>query len=387
MDKCKTRFRYNVVPPPYTMNFMPPKPDLVYPSLDDLVEVNESVSESIVEKPTVETNEPETARKENGAPIIKDWVSDSDEENMPKGNPHQDLKEKEVIDSGCFRHMTGNRYYLTDYEEIDRGFVAFGVLLLVYFNTANYHGFINTAANGIDVWFWVKRRISRHQHVLIDKETTVEILVLLDLKGRISTTGHEVSTASFKLINNAGLIFEGTSLDPSWSELELHLSGDKFLRSIDLQGGRCMRVFDYKEVTRRCLEALELKGVDGGAFKLLGDVIEVLGCLLEVIKVLIKLSLNDHMVSTESVSQMCDKKNSVLFIDTECVVLSLDFKLTDENHVLLKVPRKDNMYSVDLKNVIPQGGLTCLFAKATPDESNLWHRRLGHVNFKTMNKL
>ncbi|GJS43376.1 ribonuclease H-like domain-containing protein [Tanacetum coccineum] len=45
------------------------------------------------------------------------------------------------------------------------------------------------------------------------------------------------------------------------------------------------------------------------------------------------------------------------------------------------------MYIVDLQNVVPQGGLTCLFAKATPDESNLWHRRLGHVNFKTMNKL
>ncbi|GJU33838.1 hypothetical protein Tco_1182192, partial [Tanacetum coccineum] len=77
-----------------------------------------------------------------------------------------------------------------------------------------------------------------------------------------------------------------------------------------------------------------------------------------------------------SVSQMCDKKNSVLFTDTEYVILSPDFKLTDENHVLLKVPRKDNMYNVDLNNVIPQGGLTCLFAKATPDESNLWHRRL-----------
>ncbi|GKB37799.1 ribonuclease H-like domain-containing protein, partial [Tanacetum coccineum] len=64
-----------------------------------------------------------------------------------------------------------------------------------------------------------------------------------------------------------------------------------------------------------------------------------------------------------------------------------DFKLTDESHVMLKVPRKNNIYSVDLKNVIPQGGLTCLFEKATPDESNLWHRRLGHVNFKTMNKL
>ncbi|GJT08328.1 putative ribonuclease H-like domain-containing protein [Tanacetum coccineum] len=88
-----------------------------------------------------------------------------------------------------------------------------------------------------------------------------------------------------------------------------------------------------------------------------------------------------------SVSKMCDKKNSVLFTDTECVVLSLDFKLTNESHVLLKVPRKDNMYSVDLKNVIPQGGLTCLFEKATPNESNLWHMRLRHGNFKTMNKL
>ncbi|GKB02993.1 ribonuclease H-like domain-containing protein [Tanacetum coccineum] len=88
-----------------------------------------------------------------------------------------------------------------------------------------------------------------------------------------------------------------------------------------------------------------------------------------------------------SVSQMCDKKNSVLFTDTECVVLSPDFKLIDESNVLLKVLRKDNMYSVDLKNVVPQGGLTCLFAKATPDESTLWHRRLGHINFKTMNKL
>nr|GEX27222.1 copia protein [Tanacetum cinerariifolium] len=57
-----------------------------------------------------------------------------------------------------------------------------------------------------------------------------------------------------------------------------------------------------------------------------------------------------------SVSQMCDKKNSVLFTDTAYVVLSLNFKLTDESCVLLKVPRKDNMYSVDLKNVVLQGG-------------------------------
>nr|GFA37177.1 putative ribonuclease H-like domain-containing protein [Tanacetum cinerariifolium] len=73
--------------------------------------------------------------------------------------------------------------------------------------------------------------------------------------------------------------------------------------------------------------------------------------------------------------------------DTECVVLSSDFKLSDENHVLLRVPRENNMYNVDLKNIVPSGDLTCLFANATLDESNLWHRRLGHINFKTMNKL
>nr|GEU31042.1 uncharacterized mitochondrial protein AtMg00810-like [Tanacetum cinerariifolium] len=73
--------------------------------------------------------------------------------------------------------------------------------------------------------------------------------------------------------------------------------------------------------------------------------------------------------------------------DTKCIVLSPEFKLPDENKVLLRVPRENNMYNVNLKNIISTGDLTCLFAKATLDESNLWHRRLGHINFKTMNKL
>nr|GEW41705.1 hypothetical protein [Tanacetum cinerariifolium] len=57
--------------------------------------------------------------------------------------------------------------------------------------------------------------------------------------------------------------------------------------------------------------------------------------------------------------------------DTECVVLSSDFKLPDENHVLLRVPRENNMYNVDLRNIVPSGDLTCLLAKATLNESNL----------------
>ncbi|GJS98072.1 putative ribonuclease H-like domain-containing protein [Tanacetum coccineum] len=73
--------------------------------------------------------------------------------------------------------------------------------------------------------------------------------------------------------------------------------------------------------------------------------------------------------------------------DTECLVLSSDFKLPDENQVLLRIPRQNNMYSFNLENIVPSRGLACLIAKATIDESNKWHRRLGHVNFKNLNKL
>ncbi|GJW31452.1 putative ribonuclease H-like domain-containing protein [Tanacetum coccineum] len=106
-----------------------------------------------------------------------------------------------------------------------------------------------------------------------------------------------------------------------------------------------------------------------------------------------KLNFEDVYVVKElqfnlfSVSHLCDKRNSVLFTDTGCFVLSPDFKLADESQVLLKVLRKNNMYSVDMKNIIPKENLTCLVAKATLDESMLWHRRLGHINFKNINKL
>nr|GEV01361.1 putative reverse transcriptase domain-containing protein [Tanacetum cinerariifolium] len=123
------------------------------------------------------------------------------------GNQQQDLKDKGVIDSGCSRHITGNKSYLTDYEEIDRGFVTFG----------------------------------------------------------------------------------GNS------------KGGKITRKGKIRAGK----LDFKDV----YFVKELK------FNLF------------------------------SISPMCDKKNSVLFTDTACVVLSPDFKLTDESYILLKVPRKDNMYN------------------------------------------
>ncbi|GJX73660.1 putative ribonuclease H-like domain-containing protein [Tanacetum coccineum] len=88
-----------------------------------------------------------------------------------------------------------------------------------------------------------------------------------------------------------------------------------------------------------------------------------------------------------SVSQIYDKKNKVLFTNSECLILSPEFKLPDANQVLLRILRQNNMYSFNLENLVPSGGLACLIAKATIDESNKWHRRLGHVNFKNLNKL
>nr|GEU71282.1 hypothetical protein [Tanacetum cinerariifolium] len=44
----------------------------------------------------------------------------------PKGNPQHALKDKGVIDSGCSRHMKGNMSYLSDFEELNGRYVAFG---------------------------------------------------------------------------------------------------------------------------------------------------------------------------------------------------------------------------------------------------------------------
>nr|GEX45152.1 putative ribonuclease H-like domain-containing protein [Tanacetum cinerariifolium] len=105
------------------------------------------------------------------------------------------------------------------------------------------------------------------------------------------------------------------------------------------------------------------------------------------LKSTIKNMMEDLLLLQEVLKEMCDKKNSVLFTKTECLILSPDFKLSDKNQLLLKVPRKHNMYSFDLKKVVHSKGLTYLSAKATNVKSNLWHRRLGHINFKTMNKV
>nr|GEV94845.1 ribonuclease H-like domain-containing protein [Tanacetum cinerariifolium] len=275
-DRYKSGKGYHAVPPPYTGPFMPPKPDLVFnnvpPASETVLNVTSDFEDEYEHESVSKHKEPSCVptfkhvKTPRASVKIVEHPKQADnlrtddqksrgyqgklgvETKMYCGNPYQALKDKGVIDSGCSRYMTGNISYLSDYEEFNRGYVAFG---------GNPKG------------------------------------------GKISGKGK---------IKTGKLDFDD--------------------------------VYFVKEL---------------------------------------KFNLF-------SVSQMCDKKNNVFFIDTECVVLSSDFKMPHDNHVLLRVQRENNMYNVDLKNVVPLGNLTCLFAKATLDESNLWHRWLGQINFKTMNK-
>ncbi|GKG08028.1 hypothetical protein Tco_0333860, partial [Tanacetum coccineum] len=69
------------------------------------------------------------AIQENNVNAVKAsacWVWKPKTNVLDRGNPQIDLQDQGVIDSGCSRNMAWNMSYLTDYEEIDGGYVAFG---------------------------------------------------------------------------------------------------------------------------------------------------------------------------------------------------------------------------------------------------------------------
>nr|GEY84305.1 uncharacterized mitochondrial protein AtMg00810-like [Tanacetum cinerariifolium] len=166
-DRYKSGEGYHAVPPPYTRTFMPPKPDLVF---HDAPTTSETVPNVFhVEPNTPKPNKDLSQSNRPSAPIIKDYVFDSKNkskvehptqaenlrQDIPKSRGHKhswnrkacfvckslnhlikdcDYYEKQmvqkpdkgVIDSGCSRHMTRNISYLSDFEEINGGYVAFG---------------------------------------------------------------------------------------------------------------------------------------------------------------------------------------------------------------------------------------------------------------------
>ncbi|GKE68930.1 hypothetical protein Tco_1527002, partial [Tanacetum coccineum] len=78
-DKYKIGEGYHAVPPPYTGNFMPLKPNLVLADKEEYV-----FSESITNVPAIETSKVKTSEskpKSIGEPLIEDWISNSEDEN------------------------------------------------------------------------------------------------------------------------------------------------------------------------------------------------------------------------------------------------------------------------------------------------------------------
>ncbi|GJS60613.1 ribonuclease H-like domain-containing protein [Tanacetum coccineum] len=125
-NKSKSDKGYHTVPPPYTGNFIPFKPDLTF--MDEIVESENMDVITIVTHSNAD-NEfiPNVKDKTLRPRTEKIKFVKSARETVEKGNPQQkEYKENGVIDSGCSRHMNGNKCYHTEYEDYDGGFVSFG---------------------------------------------------------------------------------------------------------------------------------------------------------------------------------------------------------------------------------------------------------------------
>ncbi|XP_022019324.1 uncharacterized protein LOC110919358 [Helianthus annuus] len=118
----------------------------------------------------------------------------------------------------------------------------------------------------------------------------------------------------------------------------------------------------------------------GGKIVGIGDVVSE-ALMLENVNYVPELCYN-----LMSVSQVCDKGISVLFNDIECLFLKPEYVVPAEM-IMVTAPRQNNTYVLNMKNAKTNDNLTCLILKASESESLLWHRLLGHVNFKNMNKL
>ncbi|GKD10206.1 putative ribonuclease H-like domain-containing protein [Tanacetum coccineum] len=347
-DKYKTCEGYHAVPPPYTGNFMPPKPNLVLADEEEYV-----FSESITSVPAVATSKVKTSKskpKSVSEPLIKDWISDSEDEN------EIEFKSKQRKPSFAKVEFVKSKEHVKIPRELLRRQNSSKAAVSV--NTAYLRPIVNSARTISNVFNRAHSCVRRPFNKFTTNKNN-------NLNEKVNTVRRNVTTVGPKTVGNPQLeLQEKGVIDSGCSR---HMTRNKSYLS------------DYEEI-------------DGGFVAFGGD--PKGGKITGKGKISIgKLDFEDVYFVKElkfnlfSVSQMCDKKNSILFTDTECVILSPDFKLVDENHVLLRVSRKDNMYSVDLKNIVPSGGLTCLFAKATLDESNLWHRMLRYINFKTINKL
>ncbi|GJW79379.1 ribonuclease H-like domain-containing protein [Tanacetum coccineum] len=403
---------YNVVPPPHTSLFSPPNLDLSYSGLEEFQQPNfegygpkpsKSVSEDI-------SNE---VRESPDAPLVKELVSDDKLEKKIVSTtvakiefvrPKQQEKPVRKLANYNYhqreRVVSGNNYIKVNYNysakkaypSAHMNMALREVLMKTGLRPLNTARPVNTAHPKTTVY-----SVRPMSHFSKSAQSTVkrpyQIITTLTNKifsqkvntatGKFYTARPKSSIARSNLavvnairanqVNDVKAsvywVWRPTKLNNASINLKIHNYVNARGRSKHMTGNMSY-LSDFKEFDGGYVTF-------GGGAK--GEKITGKGTLK-----IGKLDFEDVYFVKElqfklfSISQMCDKKNSVLFTNTGCFVLSSDFKLADESQVLLKVPRKNNMYNVDMKNIVPKESLTCLIAKATLDELMLWHRRLTH---------
>ncbi|GJU72576.1 putative ribonuclease H-like domain-containing protein [Tanacetum coccineum] len=451
-DRFKKDNGYHAVPPPLTGNYMPPLADLSFAGLNDSVyrpTANKtSASVSQVEASTSQTSNTsvEMPRVESVRPsgvIIKDWVSDDDEDifqsNDLQATDKPSFKRIEFTNArneSVKPKQAEKPRIITQNPKVDRRDwngkmtqklgLGFGFTKKACFVCGSYSHLIkdydfhekkmakksvlknmgkNTGQREISpVWNSVQR--INHQNKFVPSAVLTRSRRVPVSAAKQSSLKATTSTSTFRPVNIATHTnrvnvskLRTYAFHKSYSPIRMpfykstspntRISNENLITAA-VNGVNTAAA--NRASTGIILQALKYKGIFDSGSAIWFEVLEVVRYRIRKIRT-DKLDFEDVFFVKElkfilfSVSQMCDKKNSVLFTETKCLVLSPDFKLLDESQVLLRVPRQSNMYNFNLKNVVPSGDLTCLFAKATIDESKLWHRRLGHVNFKTMNKL
>nr|GEV67747.1 hypothetical protein [Tanacetum cinerariifolium] len=325
---------YHDVPPPYARNFMPPKPDLVFhtaPSTEtNHLAFNVQLSLTKPGQALFPTTRP-------SAPIIEDWSSEH-----VKSPRHPDQPLKATILAVTPVPGTHKQYAPLSHFESQTHMVPTALL-------TQSTSVLPTAARPVSaVLHNIPVTRPRHAHHVVTKsKSSIRRQITHSPSSKTSNSPPRVTAAKAPMVSaaqgNMSYLSDFEELNGGYVAFGGNPKGGKITGNGKIKTGK----LDFDDV----YFVQELK------FNLF------------------------------SVSQMCDKKNSVLFTVTECLVLSPDFKLPDESQVLLRVSRENNMYNVNLKNIIPSGDLTCFFVKATINESNLWHKRLSHIKFKTLNKL
>ncbi|GJX53341.1 putative ribonuclease H-like domain-containing protein [Tanacetum coccineum] len=351
---------YHAVPPPLTGNYMPPLADLSFAGLNDSVyrptanKTSASVSQVKASTSQTSNTSVEMPRVESVRPsgvIIKDWVSD--DEDIFQSNDLQ------ATDKPSFKRIefTNARNESVKPKQAEKPRI---ITQNPKVDRRDWNGKM-TQKLGLGFGFTKKACFvcGSYSHLIKDCDFHEKRMAKKSVLKNIgkNTGQREIRPGNLQqALKNQGIFDSGCSR---------HMTGNKDFLT------------DYQELDG-CFVAFG--GIARGG-KIKGK-IRTDKLDFEYVFFFKELKFNLF-----SVSQMCDKKNTVLFTETECLVLPPDFKLLDESQVLLRVPRQSNMYNFNLKNIVPSGDLTFLFRKAIIDESKLWHKRLGHVNFKIMNKL